>query len=37
MEIVNEIVAYIVLGHLFYPYEEYPKLIKNIKLLLLKK
>jgi hypothetical protein len=35
MELVNEIVAYIVLGYLFYPYESYPSLVKNIKLFLL--
>jgi hypothetical protein len=34
MELVNELVAYIVIGYLFYPYEEYPTLIKNIKIYL---
>jgi hypothetical protein len=35
MEIINEFINYMILGYIFYPYESYPTLIKNIKIYLL--
>jgi hypothetical protein len=35
MEIVLRIMDYIILGYILYPYEQYPNLIKNIKIYLL--
>ena len=35
MEIILKVIDYIILGYILYPYEQYPNLIKNIKLYLL--
>jgi hypothetical protein len=34
MELILRVVDYVVLGYLFYPYELYPNLIKNVKIYL---
>jgi hypothetical protein len=35
MEMILRVINYIILGYVLYPYEQYPNLIKNIKLYLL--
>jgi|LakMenE01Jun11ns_1017448.scaffolds.fasta_scaffold9942520_3 hypothetical protein len=34
MEIVLKVIDYIILGYILYPYEQYPNLIKNVKIYL---